>query len=136
MTDESLIKKKLAEIESRVQRLRELARPDEIQEDLVQQGFVNYTLQTAIQAALDVASHIISDQRLGEPSTNREAFELLARHDWVPKELGAELSDMAAFRNVLVHQYAEINSNTVKEIVLHRLSDLLAFVAAIRQRLS
>jgi uncharacterized protein YutE (UPF0331/DUF86 family) len=29
--------------------------------------FVEHTIQIAIQAALDVASHIISDERLGEP---------------------------------------------------------------------
>lgn len=32
-----------------------------------------------IQAAVDVASHIVSDERLGEPQTNRELFDLLER---------------------------------------------------------
>lgn len=136
MTDESLIEKKLTEIESRVLTLRELARPEEIRDDLVQQGFVNYTLQTAIQAALDVASHIISDQRLGEPRTNRAAFELLARRGWIPRELGAELARMAGFRNVLVHQYDEVDLGKVEEILRDHLGELLAFVAAIRQKLS
>ncbi len=40
--------------------------------DLREQRFVEHTLQIAIQAALDVASHIVSDRRLGEPRTNRE----------------------------------------------------------------
>lgn len=38
-----------------------------------------HTLQIAIQVALDVASHSVSDERLGEPRTNRELFPLLGR---------------------------------------------------------
>jgi hypothetical protein len=44
-----------------------------------EERFVEHTLQTAIQAAIDVTGHIVSDERLGEPRTNREMFDLLAR---------------------------------------------------------
>jgi hypothetical protein len=59
--------------------LRRLARPAEIAHDLREQRFVEHTLQIAIQAALDVASHIVSDQRLGEPRTNRELPRTVGR---------------------------------------------------------
>ena len=80
MTDADLIAKKLAYIESCVRELRTLAHPQQVRADLREQRFILYTLQTAIQAALDVAAHIVSDQRLGEPRSNRELFELLASH--------------------------------------------------------
>jgi len=47
--------------------------------------FIGHTLQLAIQAALDLASHIVSDERLGEPATNRELFSLLARAGAPPR---------------------------------------------------
>ena len=43
--------------------LRELSRPSQIPRDKVQQRFAEHTLQIAIQAILDVASHIVSDER-------------------------------------------------------------------------
>ena len=71
--------KKLAIIESCVSDLRRLAQPEALATDVREQRFVEHTLQLAIQAALDVASHIVSDRRLGEPRTNRELFDLLQR---------------------------------------------------------
>ncbi|MCP4661950.1 MAG: DUF86 domain-containing protein, partial [bacterium] len=76
MTDVELVRKKLAQIMTYVRELRTHGHPERL-EDVREERFILYTLQIAIQAALDVASHIVSDDRLGEPSTNRELFELL-----------------------------------------------------------
>jgi len=79
MTDRALVEKTLAAVVAAVSDLRRLARPQDIRHDVREQRFIEHTLQLAIQAALDVASHIVSDEALGEPATNRELFDLLAR---------------------------------------------------------
>ena len=76
MTDLDLVAKNLAFIETWVRELRDLGRPDKLEEDVHEGRFVAHTLQIAIYAAMDVASHIVSDERLGEPRTNRELFDL------------------------------------------------------------
>ena len=91
MTDVDLLAQKLAFIETCVQELRTLARPSEILRDVREARFVLHTLQIAIQAALDVASHIVSDEHLGEPETNRELFDRLARHGWLSDDLAATM---------------------------------------------
>jgi uncharacterized protein YutE (UPF0331/DUF86 family) len=116
--------------------LRQLARPAAITTDVREERFVEHTLQIAIQAALDVASHIVSDERLGEPRTNRELFDLLERRAWVGPAQAATMRRMVGFRNILVHGYKIVDVRIVVEIVEHRLDDLLGFVAAIRTRLS
>lgn len=108
MTDAALAEKKLAQIESCLSDLGRLARVELIENDLREQRFVEHTLQIAIQAALDVASHIVSDRRLGEPRTNRELFDLLERDGWIAAPLAATLRNMAGFRNVLVHGYDDV----------------------------
>ena len=77
MTDPALVAKKLGFIETCVQELRTLARPERIADDLREERFVEHTLQLAIQATLDVGSHVVSDERLGEPETSRDVFRLL-----------------------------------------------------------
>ena len=80
MTDSDLVAKKLAFIETCVRELKTLSQPDRLNDDLREKRFVEHTLQIAIQAALDVASHIVSDERLGEPRTNRELFDLMEKN--------------------------------------------------------
>lgn len=135
MTDPALVTKKLAAIETALADLRRLAQPDRVSSDLLQRRFVEHTLQIAIQAALDVASHIVSDNRLGEPKTNREVFALLAQGGWIDAVLHDSLSRMAGFRNILVHGYDDVDLQVVRDVLTHRLGDLDAFVAAIRRRL-
>lgn len=134
MTDPDLVAKKLALIETCVEQLRSLARPEALRTDVREERFVEHTLQLAIQAALDVASHIVSDERLGEPETNRELFDLLAGAGRVRPALAAILRDMAGFRNVIVHGYQDVDLGVVEDVLRHHLGDLLAFVAAIRSR--
>jgi uncharacterized protein YutE (UPF0331/DUF86 family) len=136
MTDLDLIAKKLAFIETCLRELRQLARPERLSADLRELRFVEHTLQIAIQAALDIASHVVSDNRLGEPRTNRELFDLLGRHGWLPPALVGVLRDMGGFRNVLVHGYAEVDVTVVRDVLDQHLPDFDAFVAAIRQRIS
>ncbi len=70
MTDRALIEKKLASSVSAVSDLRRLARVDQLRHDVREERFIEHTLQIAMQAALDAASHIVSDESLGEPQTN------------------------------------------------------------------
>jgi len=79
VTNRDLLEKKLAFIETCVYQLRELARPEQIESDIREERFTAHTLQITIQASLDIASHIVSDRRLGEPETNRELFDLLRK---------------------------------------------------------
>lgn len=135
MTDADIVKKKLASIESRLSELTRLSRPEIIDSDLRERRFVEHTLQIAIQAALDVASHIVSDRRLGEPRTNRELFDLLRQDGWIGDDLTGVLRNMAGFRNVLVHGYDDVDLAVLHDVLEQHLGDLTAFVDAVRRRL-
>lgn len=135
MTDPDLVAKKLALVETSVRELRALARPADLATDVVQERFVEHTLQIAVQAVLDVASHVVSDERLGEPRTNREFVDLLERNGWLPADLATVVRRMVGLRNILVHGYDAVDLAIVREIVEQRLEDLLRFVTVIRSRL-
>ncbi|HVZ37517.1 MAG TPA: HepT-like ribonuclease domain-containing protein [Polyangiaceae bacterium] len=69
MTDLELAAKKLSEIEAFIGELRSVGRPQLVTVDLRERRFVEHTLQLAIQASLDLASHIVSNERWGEPES-------------------------------------------------------------------
>lgn len=135
MTDPDLVAKKLAQIDTYLRQLREEADLSRLRSDTKEERFVAHTLQLAVQAALDVASHIVADRRLGEPRTNRELFTLLENDDWIDPELASTLRDMAGFRNILVHGYDEVDLDVVEDVVVNHLVDLDAFVKTIRRQL-
>ena len=135
MTDPELVAKKLAQIETCVEELRTLGRPEQITTDIREQRFVEHTLQIAIQSVLDVASHIVSDERLGEPRTNRELVDLLERGGWIAGDLPQRLRNMVGFRNILVHGYEVVDLGILREVVYKRLGDLLEFASVIRRKL-
>jgi uncharacterized protein YutE (UPF0331/DUF86 family) len=133
MTDADLLEKKLAFIESCVSDLRRLAVAAAIDTDVKERRFIEHTLQLAIQACLDAASHVVSDERLGEPSTNHELFRILARAGRLSQPLALSLSAAAGFRNVLVHGYAEVDSRVTRDVLDNHLGDLLEFARVMRR---
>ncbi len=132
MTDVELIAKKVAFIETCVAELRTLAKPEQLRSDVKERRFAEHTLQIAIQAALDVASHVVSQKRLGEPKTNRELFAALVGANLISHPLGARLEAAAGFRDIVVHGYGDVNLDVLRDILDNHLGDLEAFAQAIR----
>ena len=135
MTDRDLLAKRLWRVETCVKKLREKSHPEKMEDDDREQSYIERLLQIAIQAALQAGAHVISDQKLGEPPTQRQVFEILGRAGWLAPDLAERLAKMVSFRNILVHDYEDVDLGIVRDIVEHRLGDLLDFVAAIRSRL-
>lgn len=135
MTDRDLLLKRLAFIETCLAELRRLARPDRLETDVKERRFVEHTLQICVQAIQDVASHVVSDERLGEPRTNQELFGLLEKAGWIDAGLAATLQAAVGFRNVLVHGYTVVDVDVVRDVVENRLEDIAEFARVIRRRL-
>ncbi|HEY6558354.1 MAG TPA: DUF86 domain-containing protein [Polyangiaceae bacterium] len=135
MTDADLILKKLAFMETCLTELRGLADVDRIEDDVKERRFVEHTLQICIQAAQDVASHVVSERRLGEPSTNQALFTLLARAGWLDAHVADAMRAAVGFRNVLVHGYTSVDLDIVRDVMREHLTDMDAFVEEIRKRL-
>ncbi len=88
---------------------------------------IKYTFVTAIEACVDVAQHICATEGWGPPADNGDAVRLLGEHGVLTAELATSVRKAVGFRNVLVHDYIEVND----EIVVGRLkglSDLDEFV--------
>jgi uncharacterized protein YutE (UPF0331/DUF86 family) len=92
-------------------------------------------LQLAIQAVLDVSHHIVADRNLALPADSRSLFDLLAKHKIVSKALALKLASMAGFRNVLVHEYLDIDRHRVYRALTSELKDFEAFIRAVTRLL-
>ena len=87
-------------------------------------------LQIAIQAVIDISNHVAADMDLGTPKDYKDIFELLARNNIISEPLSRKLISMTGLRNVLVHDYLEVNLHLIYKIIKSELGDFEEFVAA------
>ena len=93
-------------------------------------------LWQAVQVVIDVAVSSCVALGLGSPATYGDAFRLLAAHDVIEPALAERLVRAAGFRNVLVHADADLDLARVHAAAVEGPDGLLAFLAAIRDRLA
>jgi len=84
-------------------------------------GAAERYLHLSIECLLDIGNHIIADRGYRKPETYGEILQILAEKDVIPERLFRELEGMAAFRNVLVHDYLKLDLDKVYQVIKERL---------------
>jgi len=64
---------------------------------------------------------------LGVPTASANGFELLNKGGVIDANMAAALKRMVSFRNTAIHQYDNLDIAIVKNVVLHRMDDLIHF---------
>jgi uncharacterized protein YutE (UPF0331/DUF86 family) len=89
-------------------------------------------LQVAIQAAADIANHVLAEDSDVTPEDYGSTFSALADLGVIDRDLARRLRAAAGLRNVLVHVYVDIDPDLVWAAVTQT-DDLAAFAAAIER---
>lgn len=97
---------------------------------------VLHALQLAIEASIEIATHICAADNLGAPASYAEAFDLLESSAIVDTALADDLRRMARFRNRIVHFYGRIDLTIVFRLVRDHLVDFERYLAAVERYLS
>jgi uncharacterized protein YutE (UPF0331/DUF86 family) len=107
----------------------------ELNVDRDKRNMVLHAMLVSIQATIDIASHLIAEKGLNKPATYRESFEILGKSGLMGEELASELSDLAGFRNVLVHVYWGLDLEEVYGVLQNDLRVLRAFRDEVKELL-
>jgi uncharacterized protein YutE (UPF0331/DUF86 family) len=126
---------KIREYVALLRKIRGLADERHFVNDPLIYGNAERYLQLAIQAVLDISHHIVADRDLPLPADSKSLFELLARQRVISKALSVKLAAMAGFRNILVHEYLEINRHRVYQALTTDLRDFESFIRAVTRLL-
>jgi uncharacterized protein YutE (UPF0331/DUF86 family) len=84
-------------------------------------------LELVVSGMIDVAFHVVRMRGLTPPGSYREGFELLAANALLPEELAKRLEKAAGFRNLLVHEYGDLDEQKVFAAISPALKDGEAF---------
>ncbi|MCP2520368.1 DUF86 domain-containing protein [Candidatus Aminicenantes bacterium AC-335-B20] len=117
MVSESVIRKRLERLEESLKRLRSKQKVsmEEFVKNWEIQDIVLREFEVAIEACVDIASHIISEKGWKPPEKYADIPEILAEKGVIPKEYGKLFKRIISFRNIIVHEYLYIDFKKVYE---------------------
>jgi uncharacterized protein YutE (UPF0331/DUF86 family) len=136
MIDTSLIVAKASKVQSHLGRVRDKRSVslDEFLTDLDRQESILFNLQMAVQNCIDMAGHIISDQDLGVAGSTNEMFYMLQEGGYLTPKLTEKMVAAVGFRNLIVHEYGNIDLRKVYQIAHHDIEDLEHYLKAILKK--
>ncbi len=108
---------------------------EDFSQNTERQYAVLHALQLAIEACVEIATHICAADGLGVPSSYAEAFDLLERAGVVDPQLANDLRAMARFRNRIVHFYWEMDMKEVYRILTGSLGGFDRYLVEIEKYL-
>lgn len=135
MVDRDILLAKIASIRKSLERIRAVTGgTSESLNDLDIQDIFVLNLQRAVQATIDLAAHLVADEKIGLPTNLKENFSLLESRQIIDPSLSRRLQAMVGFRNIAVHDYQQLDLTILKSILEHRLGDLDEFIQVLTKR--
>lgn len=125
----------LSRIRADVDALRDASHIEDLVQDEVALAAVKYRFVTAIEGCIRVANHVCASEGWGVVDTNADTVRLLGSHGVVETSVADAAAAAVGFRNVLVHQYIDVDDQRVIAMLGH-LGDFDLFVGQVAGWLS
>lgn len=98
-------------------------------EDFLRQDAIAINLQRIAELCIDMANRLVRKHRLGVPRDSRESFTLLEEARIIPPAMAQNLRHMVGFRNLLVHEYREVELGIMEDVIANHLDEVIEYSA-------
>ncbi|PXA03802.1 hypothetical protein DDZ13_10395 [Coraliomargarita sinensis] len=119
-----------AVIERSLRRVLEIYRADPALADQMHIDALTLNVERACQAAIDLAMHVVASKHLGMPQSQADAFRLLADSGEIDRKLSERMIGMCGFRNILIHQYQDLELDLLHKVATEQWRELEALCLA------
>jgi uncharacterized protein YutE (UPF0331/DUF86 family) len=136
MVNPSVITKRVEQIEKHLERIRPFVSlsHDAFLKDNVAQDVVEYNLFQIVNHLIDIFQHTVVDEEYGFPETAYEAARILFEKGILSKEDVENFKQMVGFRNVVGHDYINVDKEIVYHILAHGEKEIRALLTRIVSR--
>ena len=104
---------------------------DDFAKDRDSQDIVLFNLQIAIQGCIDIASHIVSDNNWKVADTLSSVIDILRDKKVITLMTHQVMRRMVGFRNLIVHEYANLEMKQVYKVLTEHLKDFDTYLKEI-----
>jgi len=137
MVDRDIVLNRIKHLEDNINYLKKIENYD--QKTFSKDPDIYYrferSLHLAVEAVLDLGNHLIADQNLEAPDSNRDIFRILFRNEIIDEALKESLVKMAGFRNILVHDYLDLDRELEYKIIKNNIKEIKEFMRVILEYL-
>jgi len=130
------IKDKIREIEQYLDELVEIRLDnlkDYIKDFKTKAAYERYA-ERIIEAVIDLAFLLIKEQRLPYPESDLQAFDILSKNKIILPELAGKLQDAKRMRNILAHEYGEVDDEIIFNAINEELEkDIKTFIKSVKK---
>lgn len=116
---------KIGEIEKYLDELGEIV-PNSLEDymrDFKSKAACERYAERIIGALIDLALLVIKDKGLRMPETDLQSFDILSENQLIKPGLATRLQDAKRMRNILAHQYGEVDDEIVFHAISHELTN-------------
>ncbi len=133
MVDHDVVARKIANASARLADVdRFLAEPkDDFLDDVQGRDLTAFYVQLAIQECIDLASHWVSESGWPPPEDAGSAFDTLADHELISRDLAATMRQAVGLRNRIAHGYATVDHGRLYDEVGEGAGSIKQFLAAL-----
>lgn len=80
---------------------------------------------------IDISTHIVVDNNIGNPKTLGEAFDVLNKEKYLNDDETKSYRNMVGLRNILSHEYVNIDKKIIYNILKNNLIVIKKFIVFI-----
>lgn len=99
--------------------LKESYKLEDIKDDVTKQWALRYGLLESIQITIDISCHLVVHLNLGNAKSYSECIYLLQKFDYLDNTLSGNLKSMVGLRNILVHEYVNVDIDQLFSMLDH-----------------
>ena len=88
-----------------------------------------------VEAVIDLAQLVIKFKKFSYPEEDTQAFEILLKNKIIQKELCEKLKNAKGMRNILAHEYGQVDDELVFEAITQEIMiDSEEFIESVKKK--
>lgn len=126
--DKNIINAKLEELKTAIRKIEDMDLTLETilgDEDI--QDLIDRRMQIAIENCIDIVTHLSAGLELPRKEYASDIFLLLGKNDILSEDITRKMAGATGLRNILVHEYADIDYKLAYSDLKDKLKDLKTF---------
>jgi len=136
MVREEILTSRINSIQEHLQRVLEYTQLsyEDFLKDIKVQDIVEYNLFQVINHLISLFQHIAVDEDYGIPQSSYEAAGMLCERGVLSKDDVEAFRKMVGFRNVIGHDYINMDKKVVYDVLIQKREDIKTMVSKIIDR--